>query len=166
MKCEFVLSNLLFWLNIMYMFLAQRSVILTLLCWFGSLMAVSAGPEQKQRLPLLNATDPAWSCQLLLPLSFTQVSCSPWCLACTDTQVHSLSVCTEQLSGFLWSCHASLAQATAAEPRLTPAAPERRSSANVIGLLMRCFHCCWAFSSLCYRPGGFRQWSRLESFKI
>lgn len=102
-----------------------------------------AGLQHKERLPLLNSADPPRSCQVPLPLSLTQASCSPSCLVCAETQVRVVSVCTEQLSGFLWSCHARLAQATAAEPRLTPAAPpERWSSANVIGLLMHCFHCC------------------------
>lgn len=42
-------------------------------------------------------------------------------------------------------------EAAAVEAHLTPSAPpERWNSANVISSVMRCFHCCWAFLSLCW----------------
>lgn len=85
---------------------------------------------------------------LVLVYSTREVSCFHWS-EYIEIQAHSMSVCTAQASGFLWSCHPSLARQqlqSLISLSLSPArAPNLGKCHRLVNVL---FHCCWACCSM------------------
>lgn len=81
--------------------------------------------------------------------SLLQVCAARRCPERTGTQAHGVSVCTEQISDFLWSCQPGLAGEQLWSPISLPRPlPERWTSSKCHQAVNAPFHCCWASSSL------------------